>query len=326
MGCGASTEQPQYDHSLYKDARDWEELREDRITVSTGRELFFRRWTPKEASPRAHVFAMHGLHEHGGRFAGFAHELTKAGFAVFAADHFGQGQSGGTPGVLQDPLWLYLDQVAFIDAMLKDLDPQVPIFVHAHSLGSLIAIHVTHILTTRAENPIAVRTLGMTGPATDPGPGAASPFGMQSLFWVSQLGACTRATACCLSTVAPRAPFAPIWEHALTSDEEELALYRRDPWIYRGDIMNVTGYTSLRLVETAKALVPHLKLPVFVMHGAEDQITLPSGSQFVYNNLAEGVEKKIEVIPGSRHEIFHESPEVRTRAMEMMKEWYEAHL
>lgn len=332
MGCGTSTELGPFDTSLYSAPTEWDDCFEGKFAapsrgVPAGRQLHYRRWTPKGRNPVGYIFAIHGLHEHGGRFTEFAHLLTKEGFIVFAADYYGHGQSGGTPGVLSDPAWLYADQVEFIDAMLQEAEPQLPVFLHAHSLGSLIVLHVAHILTTRTEKLVPVRALGITGSALDPGPGAASPFGLECLFFITRLGACTRAIACCLGAVAPQAPNAPIWEHALMSDADQLALYRKDPWIYRREIMNVTAYTVLQLSASARELVPQLNVPAFVMHGAQDRITFPSGSQYIYDNAAtDPGEKKLQIVDGAQHEIFHEDVETRTQAMNAMKEWYLAHL
>ena len=190
MGCANSTEAVDYDHTLYSARVEWETYEEGRVPVSgsppENRQLFYRAWMPK-AEARAYVFAVHGLHEHGGRFTEFAHTLTKVGVAVFAADYYAHGQSNGTLGLLPNASWLYVDQAEFIEATLARTNFSGPIFLHAHSLGTLIGLHLAHILPIR--NPdLSIRAIGMTGVALDPGPGAASPFGMQSLFCLAQLG------------------------------------------------------------------------------------------------------------------------------------------
>jgi alpha-beta hydrolase superfamily lysophospholipase len=85
----------------------------------------------------------HGLAEHGARYDRLARVLNAAGFFVGASDHRGHGHSVsspdqlgqfGTPGF--DGL---IDDVAAYGASIRNANPELPLFLLAHSMGSFAA-------------------------------------------------------------------------------------------------------------------------------------------------------------------------------------------
>ena len=62
------------------------------LKADDGADIFVRRWLP-DGEPRAAVQIAHGLAEHSARYARLAQALTDAGYAVYANDHRGHGQS-----------------------------------------------------------------------------------------------------------------------------------------------------------------------------------------------------------------------------------------
>jgi alpha-beta hydrolase superfamily lysophospholipase len=63
--------------------------------------LMTYRWLPEDA-PRGIVLLAHGLGEHAGRYAHVAEYLTARGWAIFALDHRGHGQSAGPRVLIND--------------------------------------------------------------------------------------------------------------------------------------------------------------------------------------------------------------------------------
>jgi alpha-beta hydrolase superfamily lysophospholipase len=57
------------------------------------------RWLPLTA-PKASVLIAHGMAEHARRYARFAAALNDAGYAVYAPDHRGHGDTAGSEGKL----------------------------------------------------------------------------------------------------------------------------------------------------------------------------------------------------------------------------------
>ena len=107
--------------------------------VGVGRlRLRYRTW--EVANPRAAVLVVHGLAEHGGRYARFAQTLGGFGFSTFALDLRGHGLSDGRRG-----------HAASFDCFLQDLDRfrrevegvldrRTPLFLLGMSMGGLIAL------------------------------------------------------------------------------------------------------------------------------------------------------------------------------------------
>lgn len=110
-----------------------------------GKQLFVFRFLPDEGAPlKALVHVSHGMAEHAGRYERFARALTEAGYAVFANDHRGHGQTAadaaelgsfGAPGgfrrCVADLIQLVVHE--------KAQHPGLPVFLFGHSMGSYMA-------------------------------------------------------------------------------------------------------------------------------------------------------------------------------------------
>ena len=69
-------------------------------SAGAGAKLHVTHWLP-EGRPRAIVLLAHGYAEHAGRYAHVAKRLTDAGYAVYAVDHWGHGNSDGEGGFVE---------------------------------------------------------------------------------------------------------------------------------------------------------------------------------------------------------------------------------
>src|SRR5262249_46922557 len=98
---------------------DWAQHAEQRLQTNDGISLRVQTWRPLTGEPAAAVLIVHGLKDHSDRYAGFAKALVEAGFAVYALDLRGHGDSSG------DRVWVarfddYLDDVAQVLAQVKE--------------------------------------------------------------------------------------------------------------------------------------------------------------------------------------------------------------
>jgi alpha-beta hydrolase superfamily lysophospholipase len=104
--------------------------------------LFVNAWLP-DAAPRAVVLLIHGMAEHGGRYARFGKALADAGFACYAHDQRGHGKTAaqGLPGHYADQQgWArVLGDVAAVAHVVSQRHANVPLFVFGHSMGSYVA-------------------------------------------------------------------------------------------------------------------------------------------------------------------------------------------
>ena len=106
-----------------------------------GVEISYRRWL-SDGDPKAMVQIAHGACEHSARYARFAEFLTGRGYAVYANDHRGHGETAHDTGVGKaGPRgW---------DGMIDDLREfgsvgradlgELPVVLFGHSMGSFLA-------------------------------------------------------------------------------------------------------------------------------------------------------------------------------------------
>jgi alpha-beta hydrolase superfamily lysophospholipase len=94
----------------------------------------------RTAHPRASVLVVHGLGEHGGRYAAFASEVAEWGFTTAAVDWPGHGRSPGPRG---NASWCAMrDEIipAALDALATEVS--VPRLLVGHSMGGAMALDV----------------------------------------------------------------------------------------------------------------------------------------------------------------------------------------
>jgi alpha-beta hydrolase superfamily lysophospholipase len=94
-------------------------------------------WAPA-GPPRGIVQISHGMGEHAARYAHLAETLAGAGFAVYADDHRGHGQSmASTPGDLGKGGWdALVDDMVQLSGLVRDRHSGLPLVLVGHSLGS----------------------------------------------------------------------------------------------------------------------------------------------------------------------------------------------
>ena len=71
----------------------------------------------------------------------------------------------------------------------------------------------------------------------------------------------------------------------------------KDPHRYAGEIMNKTGYEVLQMLGQVKEHGPNnISMPLFAIHGADDELCYPSGSEWIHQQCKTPDElKKYEI-------------------------------
>ena len=108
------------------------------MTRPSASELHHHYW-PVAGEARGELLVVHGLSEHGGRYAGLAAAANAAGYAVAAIDLRGHGRSPGPRGHI---LSFEADHLGAVDELVRAAErraPETPAFLLGHSLGGLIA-------------------------------------------------------------------------------------------------------------------------------------------------------------------------------------------
>ncbi len=107
-------------------------------------EIHVYSWLPdNEHSIKAVMQIVHGMAEHGKRYADFANYLTSNGFAVFACDHRGHGKTAKNRDELgffaNENGWnLVVEDLKALSRHIKEQFHEKPFFVFGHSMGSLL--------------------------------------------------------------------------------------------------------------------------------------------------------------------------------------------
>jgi len=271
------------------------------LTTSDGLKLHTVRWVPQE--PKASVIIVHGLGEHSGRYVPMAEALIARGYAVFALDHRSHGRSEGEPRSFILPLeWAVADLQQYVDRVRAEF-PALPVFMIGHSMGGLIAWSYTIRFGETLSGLVS------SGAAID-ADANVSPL----LITVGEV----------LTSIIPKVPFvdgAPISE--LAYNPEIAPAFRADPLNYKGKLRIGFGTAINREAKFVKARLHEVRLPVLILHGADDRIVNPSGSQRAYDSVR-SADKTLHLFPKMKHEIFNEND--RAQVFALMLDWLDSHL
>jgi alpha-beta hydrolase superfamily lysophospholipase len=294
---------------------------EERTFVDAhGVEVFSRWWTLD--SPRGVVLISHGASEHSGRYDRFAGALNAAGFAAVALDQRGHGRTGastgrgvmgpgGGEGVIDD---LHELRAAAVSAVGGD----VPVFLFAHSLGSVIGLGYL----TRHADGLAGSVLSGIAFNVDDVAALAPVFqgfadaGMRDDPAADLLGGYNAAFE------PARTPFD--W---LSRDPDEVDRYIADP--YCGDGNPLTYGFLIDLFDVVAPAAEHLAAitcPVLTIAGDQDPVAANGANATALGEALRGVGVDVDVrlYEGARHELLNDTN--RDEVTADIVEWLRARL
>ena len=182
-------------------------------SAGAGAKLHTTCWLPTGA-PKAVVLLAHGYAEHAGRYEHVAKRLTDAGYAVYAIDHMGHGQSDGEGGFVPR-FSAFTDGMAELLTLVEINYGDTPRLLLGHSMGGLIA---TLFLVERQQAFVAA---ALSGPAILP---AEPPS--RFTVWISRF----------LSRFFPRLGVLSLDSNGVSRDPQVVAAYQADPLVYGGKI------------------------------------------------------------------------------------------
>lgn len=250
-------------------------------TTSDNLKLHKNSWTVDH--PKAVLLLVHGLGEHSGRYEyiQLAKYLNHAGYSMISFDQRGGGKSEG--------LVAHIDRFTQLTedlAMVADVEkPDVPYILLSHSLGGLIA---TRYLIDHVDHPFDMAVFSA--------PAVKADDSMAPLL---------RKIAPIISKFFPKLPAAKLAQNMISKDPAVRDRYQADPLIYKGKIRARKGYETLKSMEYILDKFDQINVPVLIMHGADDKITDPIGSQMLYDGVS-SVDKTLKYYEGLYHEIFNE--------------------
>jgi len=269
-------------------------------SAGAGAKLHITHWLP-EGRPRAVVLLAHGYAEHAGRYEHVAKRLTDAGYAVYAIDHWGHGQSDGTPGFVPH-FSAFTDGMGELLTLVEINHGDTPRLLLGHSMGGLIA---TLFLIERQQAFVAA---ALSGPAIVPG---APPS--RFTVWISRF----------LSRFFPRLGVLSLDANGVSRDPAVVAAYLADPFVYTGKIGARLGKEFMDAMAAAQAGAPKIKLPILLQHGEADSLASVEGSKYLFEHVS-SADKTLKIYPGLFHEIYNE-PE-QDAVLDDLVGWFDAHV
>ncbi len=245
--------------------------------------LKYGQWYP-DGTPKAVALVVHGMGEHMGRYQHVIDELVAREYAVYAIDHRGHGQSEGTRAHIESFPY-YVEDLHLLYKTAHESHPTLPVVMIGHSLGGLIAFHYT--LQYQQE----LKALVLSGPAIIVGEDTSPLLKRVSHF---------------LFKIIPQVPVLKnAGDNMLSRDPEIDRLWKEDPLTYSGGVRVSMGNQIMVYSEAAQQRADALTLPLLVMHGSDDKMTSPKGSELIYKE-ARSADKTLKIWEGMYHEIFNE--------------------
>jgi long-chain acyl-CoA synthetase len=244
-----------------------------------GCHLYYQSWQPEGIS-HAIVVLVHGLGTHSGVFQNVVDYLVPQGYEVYALDLRGHGRSDGQRGYInswqefREDLHLLLQQIRSQRACCSYI-------LWGHSLGGTIALdYILHY-------PENIHGAIVTAPALSKVNISAFKLSLGRLF----------------SNLLPHFSLKLGIPHEKTArtPAEQLA-YEQDPLRHEyGTARLATEFSAT--VESIYSHASELKIPLLVMHGRADRVTLPEGSRAFFQRVI-FPDKEHREYPDSYHDLY----------------------
>jgi alpha-beta hydrolase superfamily lysophospholipase len=249
-------------------------------TTADGVNIFAKDWSIEQ--PKAVIALVHGMGEHCLRYEHVASFFNEQGYAMVGYDRRGHGQSGGKKGHSPN-IDVLLDEIDDLLKQCKQRYANLPILFYGHSMGGcLVVLHAIK------RNP-NVKAIFCSAP------------------WI-QLGAppngATKAVAGLINRFAPSVTL-PTGLNAkfISKDPKEVKMYADDPLVH-GKISIALALGMVDASHEVDTLSGDFKYPLYILHGGDDQITVPAASEALAKRLSGDI--KMEILPDRYHEIHNE--------------------
>lgn len=261
-------------------------------------------------SIRGVVQISHGMAEYSNRYAGFALELCKSGYAVFVSDHIGHGSSVTDKNMLgffgESGEETFVEDLKALTDIIKSEYNDLPLYLLGHGMGSLIARKYTAKYGYLLDGVIYTGTSGQN-PALGVGIQLANtlikqngPYYRSELLDTIAFGAYNRKTE--KRTDCD-------W---VSRDTNEVDKFIADDLCgYKYTVSGMKAlFLTLKAVSTRRWYnsVP-LSMPILLLSGSMDPIgDYSKGVNEVYKTLKKTGHKYVtmKLYDGARHEILNE--------------------
>lgn len=245
-----------------------------------GLRVFVRSWFPRDV-PRGILVICHGVMAHGGHYVWAAERAVEAGYGVYALDLRGRGKSEGARFLVSE-IDDYVSDVAQVVALAHARNGDLPVYLLGHSAGGVVstlyALRHQDMLSGLICESFAYRV--------------PAPQVVLNLFKL-------------LAPVIPKVPVLKLKTRDFSRDPAAVAALDHDPLI-AGEVQPVSTVAALaRGGDELRKGFPKITLPLFVLHGTADKVTVPSGSQEFFDR-AGSPDKTLRLYEGHVHDLLQD--------------------
>jgi alpha-beta hydrolase superfamily lysophospholipase len=298
-----------------------------RFVSVDGLQVFVRQWLPEE-KPRAAILIAHGAAEHSQRYERIANLLTSEGFAVYAPDHRGHGQTAGS-----------LDQAGNagpdgFNGMLRDLHTlakimrgkyeAAPIFLLGHSMGATLSQRLIQLHSNLFSGVILS---GSPGVRPNPEQAAAYTAQLAQGDNAEQTSEFFKKIFASFNDGLGQIKSGYEW---LSRDADEVQKYVDDPWCgfaFNNRLVAEMSQCALEMSQSENIAAINKSLPILLFAGTQDRA---GGNGEFVNNLAalyryaNIVDVQVILYPEGRHEMLNETN--RDQVHRDLIAWLEKHI
>ena len=229
-------------------------MNEKMIEGTGGLKLFMRSWGAV-GTARAVVVIVHGFKSHSGYYDWPAERFIEKGLAVYAFDLRGHGRSEGER-LFAEKVTDFTSDVHDVVTIARNENPGLPLFLLGHSAGGVISC--MYVLEHQHELAgFICESFAHEVPAPD--------FALAILKGISH--------------IAPHAHLLKLEDDDFSRDPAFVARMKSDPLIPKVGYPALTVADLVRADERLKTDFAKITLPVLIMHGTADKVTMPRGSQ-----------------------------------------------
>ncbi len=265
---------------------------------ANGLELYYRSWHPT-ASARAVLVIVHGHGGHSGIFTKMVEYLIERDYIVYSFDLRGNGRSPGQRGYINSWAEFRADLTAFLN-LVTTKEKELPLFIIGQSMGGTIALD--YVL----REPNQLQGLIVMSPALGLG---VSPWKL----YISKM----------LSRILPHfALDTGIDLSAASRDQEAIAAYAQDT-LRHSQATARLATELLKTMDWIKAHAMEIQIPILILHGGADRVTLPESSRIFFESLTLADKERREY-PDSYHELHNDLNYQEVLAD--MENWLNRHL
>ena len=254
--------------------------KEERIQSTKGIKIFVRSWRP-ETTPNGVVAICPGVLSHSGYYVWVAEQLVASGYAVYALDLRGRGESEGERYFVES-IDDYVSDVAALVKLAKSREPGLPVFLLGHSAGGVTSC--IYALDNQAElaglicESFAFRVF-------------APDFALTALKG--------------LEHVAPHVHVLKLPIDAFSRDPKVVDAMHNDPLLAHEVQPIGTVAEFARAGDRLTKEFSLITLPVFILHGTADKATKPAGSQEFFD-AAGSTDKTLKMYDGHFHDLLND--------------------